>query len=1155
MTVRTTKTIFLTALEIKDPASRLRYIDEACQGDEQQRCLVKSLLRANATAAASPLDKALAIFDPDRPLSSGSATINTSVAEAGTASPYHLPDGTQIGDYVIRELIGQGGMGQVYVAQQVQPVRRKVALKIIHAGLATGEMLARFAAEGQALAMMDHPNISKVLELGSTTEGLPYLAMELVSGEPITKYADAHQLTTEQRLSVFSVVCLAVRHAHRKGVIHRDLKPSNILVGDIDGVAVPKVIDFGLAKAIGTPLVDQTIYTGFRRLIGTPMYMSPEQASMGVVDVDTRSDVYSLGVVLYELLAGVPPFDRKTMRSVGFDEVRRIIREVEPSRPSAAVTTLAYEQASTVAHMRGVDVRDLRANLRGELDWIVMKALAKARDRRYDSVSEFAEDIQRYLHNETVRACPPSQMYRCKKFVQRNTMMLFIVATILAALITTTAVSIWRADEVRLANIASEARERRASELLEAIQLQSALSNFRQGELGTLAEKLDEWSTADLLAKNLAAGGGFTKVAAAAAAAAAVAASATQLGSSTQRVSGTTLGGPQLGLRDLLHSAANPQPVQTLQHTTAVQCLAVSPDNSSVLTVDAAGGVTLWRLTAQAAVEISVHLGTHAEQADAVAISPDGSRAVTGSTSGWLIFWDLELGQEIKRIQPLATGVETICWSPDGRHIAAGARYSEAWVGDIDGNENFRVANDQRHEALLFSLDSKELFLPTRAGLEVWDVTAQKRVRSIDTRPLENIRTMCFAGENRQWLVVGDRFSEALGVFDSASGKLVGQVQCGETYAHSLAASSDGLWLATGYTSGRVHVIQLSQGLNETVMGRVRFQFQAHRAEDDARLPLQWIGTQEILTAATDATLKCWNLTAMSPWQMPNRPGDQVSNILLVPWQAQPLNFFYEHLRLTDQARQRNQNITFPAGLSSANTAQGLIAFSRSHETVIVALDSGQSLAKLRTAIPFACPPVLSVDATALLAIGDTQLEVWRTADRWKTQRMVYSRHWQQEESALPIFADAGRTIILDDLQAGRTIEIDVETGQLLRQFVRDKHANALCVDHTGRLLARSHADRIQVLDRQTGSVLVNCKYQSDPDELAFFPDDRVLLSAHDDGSVRATHIPTGHSLGVLYRPERPLGPIIRLQIDPLGPRVAIVYAADATRVPVVLGK
>ncbi len=1140
MTERSTKSIFLSALEIEDTASRLRFVDEACQGDEQQRCLVKSLLRANAANASSPLDRALALFNPRTPLLTDSATANSSTASAGIATHYQLPNGTQIGAYVIRELLGQGGMGQVYVAEQMQPVRRKVALKVIHAGLASDEMLARFAAEGQALAMMDHPNISKVLELGTTDQGLPYFAMELVNGVPITEYADSHRLSTEHRLSLFSVVCLAVRHAHRKGVIHRDLKPSNVLVGDIDGAAVPKVIDFGLAKAIEMPLVDQTIYTGFRRLLGTPMYMSPEQASMGVVDVDTRSDVYSLGVMLYELLAGVPPFDRKTLRSAGFDEVRRIVREVEPTKPSAAVTTLANDLASTVAEKRSVDVRVLRAKLRGELDWIVMKAMDKVRDRRYESVGEFAEDIQRFLNNDTVRACPPSRWYRCQKFIQRNTMVLLIVGIILAALIATTAVATWRANEIRLAKMASEARERRANVLLEAMQLQTALSYFRQGELGSLAKQLDAWQLEDPL------GAQWDSLA--------------QDGNG----SGTRLDPSPLGLRDLLQSTARPEPIQMLQHTASVQCIAVSSDCSRVLAVDVTGGVNLWRVekTDDGAsghtgdeTDSPVRLGTHAEQSDAVAISPDGTRAVTGSRTGWLIFWDLELAHEIKRIHPLTTGVETICWSPDGHRIAAGARYSEAWIGDADGNEKFRIANDQRHDALLFSKDSKELFLPTRGGLDVWDVASGERARSIDTRPLKDIRTLCFAGKNQQWLVAGERYSELLVVFDPDSGKLIGQIECGERYARSLAASSDGLWLANSYTSGHVHLIQLSEGFNGTVEGKVRFQFQAHRAEDDSRLPLQWLGEQEFLTAASDATLKRWSLTAIRPWQKPNRPGDQISGILLVANQSQPLIFFYDHLRQTEQARRRNRNVTFPNGKSSANAANGLIAFSQAHKSVIVAAATGEILAELPSSLTLDRTLLLSNDSTALLASGDTNLEIWRTADHWKTHRMVYSMHWPQEDVAPPIFADVGRTLIIDDQQLGRTAEIDIESGQLIREYVHDKNSNAICVSHDRRLLARSDSEGIQLLDRPTGSVLVNCKYQSEPGALAFFPDDRVLLSAHEDGSIRATHIATGHSLGILYQPQRPLGPIIRLQMAPTGPRVAIVYSTRATSIPVILGK
>ncbi|MCA9131332.1 MAG: serine/threonine protein kinase, partial [Planctomycetales bacterium] len=343
--------------------------------------------------------------------------------------------GSQIGPYKIREQLAEGGMGIVYVAEQSRPVQRKVALKVIKPGLATKDVIARFEAERQALAMMEHPNIARVIDGGATESGNPYFVMELVQGLPITEYCDTHSLDTRQRLQLFNKVCRAVQHAHQKGIIHRDLKPSNVLVARIDDEAVPKVIDFGIAKAISHKMSEQTVYTQFSQMVGTPLYMSPEQAELGVIDIDTRSDVYSLGAMLYELLTGRTPFNSDTLKAAGFDEMRRIIREQEPPRPSALVSTLNAAALSTVAERRQHDPRKLRESQVGELDWIVMKALEKDRNRRYESASAFAEDLNRYLQNEPVTAAPPSFVYQCTKFVKRHKFSAAITAVTVFALL------------------------------------------------------------------------------------------------------------------------------------------------------------------------------------------------------------------------------------------------------------------------------------------------------------------------------------------------------------------------------------------------------------------------------------------------------------------------------------------------------------------------------------------------------------------------------------------------------------------------------------------------------------------------------------------------------------------------------------------------
>jgi serine/threonine protein kinase/Flp pilus assembly protein TadD len=407
----TERSLFLEALEITDPAERSAYLDRACAADPQLRDRVAQLLKAHDKPGRFMERPALALV-------------------ASAEGPVSERPGTVIGPYKLLEQIGEGGFGVVFMAEQHEPVRRKVALKVIKPGMDTRQVVARFEAERQALALMDHPHIAHILDAGQTASGRPYFVMELVRGTPITDFCDQSHLSVRQRLELFINVCQAVQHAHQKGIIHRDLKPTNVLVTLHDTVPVVKVIDFGIAKATGRQLTDKTLFTNFAQMIGTPMYMSPEQAQLSGLDIDTRTDIYTLGVLLYELLTGTTPFDRERLRTAAYDEIRRIIREEEPPRPSTRISTLG-RAAQTVSANRQSDFKRLRQQFRGELDWIVMKALEKDRNRRYETVSALAADVQRFLNDEPVQACPPSWWYRFRKLARRNKRA-FVMASALA---------------------------------------------------------------------------------------------------------------------------------------------------------------------------------------------------------------------------------------------------------------------------------------------------------------------------------------------------------------------------------------------------------------------------------------------------------------------------------------------------------------------------------------------------------------------------------------------------------------------------------------------------------------------------------------------------------------------------------------------------
>jgi serine/threonine protein kinase len=422
------------ALELDSPATRAAFLDDACEGDAALRARLEARILARLADDAPFAPPATEIRDPAAAPAPAEPLV---LGPGGTpaANPLIEGPGDVIDDYQLLEQIGEGGFGAVYVAEQREPVKRRVALKIVKLGMDTREVVARFAAERQALALMDHPNIAKVFDAGATPTGRPYFVMELVRGVPINRFCDEYNFDIRQRLELFAQVCQAIQHAHQKGVIHRDIKPSNVLVTIHDGVAVPKVIDFGIAKATQGALTDQTIYTQFQQFIGTPAYSSPEQAGMTSQDIDTRSDVYSLGVLLYELLTGGTPFDHETLVQGGLEGMRRILCESEPPRPSARLSTLAWEDQSTVAQARQSNPGQLSSLLRGDLDWIVMKALEKDRARRYDTANGFAEDIRRYLNFEPVTARPPSTAYVLRKLVRRHRVAFAAAGAVALALI------------------------------------------------------------------------------------------------------------------------------------------------------------------------------------------------------------------------------------------------------------------------------------------------------------------------------------------------------------------------------------------------------------------------------------------------------------------------------------------------------------------------------------------------------------------------------------------------------------------------------------------------------------------------------------------------------------------------------------------------
>jgi WD40 repeat protein/serine/threonine protein kinase len=707
------KGIFLEALDCPGPQEQARFLEEACGVDAALRARVDELLRAHRDAGA---------------FLGGAAQL-----EATRDQPVAERPGSVIGPYKLLEQIGEGGFGVVFMAEQAQPIRRKVALKVLKPGMDTRHVVARFEAERQALALMDHPNIAKVLDGGATASGRPYFVMELVKGVPITDFCDQKQLTPRQRLELFLAVCRAVQHAHHKGIIHRDLKPSNVLVMMHDTTPLVKVIDFGVAKALGQELTDKTLFTGFAQLIGTPLYMSPEQAGQSGLDIDTRSDVYSLGVLLYELLTGSTPFDRERFKRAAHDEMCRIIREEEPPRPSTRLSE-SHASLATISARRHTEPNKLTRLVRGELDWIVMKALEKDRNRRFETVSALARDVEHYLNDEPVQACPPSAWYRLHKFARRHRQLVAGAAVVLCAALGV-AISLTVAyQETRSANVIRKEQEATQTALRQAehfrgqAERSTALLAFERGlalcERGEpaygclwLARSL-QMAPADApdlqhaIRANLAAwtqqlGYRLTGILEHEGAVHTVAVSP----------DGKTALTAANDFTARLWDLATLKPKATLRHDARdVQCAVFSPDGKLVLTAGNDNTARLWDAATGAP---NGEPARHPDMVTTAAFSPDGRRFAT-STNRTLYLWDTGASKPVAEVPAPAPSGGFFAFRPDGKALVAGSWTTRVW--DLVSLKMTSEFHSDRANAGVYRPDGKTILVGLQDGRVLeWD--------------------------------------------------------------------------------------------------------------------------------------------------------------------------------------------------------------------------------------------------------------------------------------------------------------------------------------------------------------------------------------------------------------------------------------------------
>jgi serine/threonine protein kinase len=656
--------------------------------------------------------------------------------------------GTQIGPYELLSVLGEGGFGIVYRAEQKEPVRRQVALKLIKPGMDSKQVIARFESERQALALLDHPNIAHIFDGGTTQSGRPYFVMEYVKGMPITEYCDRNKLDTEERLQLFIQVCEAIQHAHQKGIIHRDVKPSNILVSKQEDKADLKVIDFGVAKAISQPLTERTLFTEQGQLIGTPEYMSPEQAELTNQDIDTRSDIYSLGVLLYELLTGTLPFEPDTLRAAAFDEVIRIIRDTDPPRPSTRLLSLG-EKATTAATNRRTDVRALSKRLHKELEWIPLKAMRKEPDRRYKTASEFADDVRNYLNGDPLTAGPESRTYRLKKTIKRHQVVVSATAVVLmtlaAGIVATTMFALKAIDERDKKGIALE----RAIRAEKNAQGQAALAE-EQRKMAVQAQ--NEAQEQQKLAEENA--------------------------EKTRR----SLYINRINLAEKYYGENNIKRVHEL--------LKVCPK-------DLRGWewYHLWRVSNQARVT----LRGHEDLVTQVAFSPDGRRILSCDYDGTLKAWDAKSGTELMTLKRDDWLFSSVAFSRDCMRIFSVSRDKNLKIWDVNsGTEVMTLGQveDWLPDSLTFSRDGRMIAAHIHGILKVWDAKSGSEVMSMKV-PM-GPSPVALSPDGR-WIVSGGLFN-TLKVLDAKSGdeRMTLKFNILEGSISSVAFEPYGRWIASG---------------------------------------------------------------------------------------------------------------------------------------------------------------------------------------------------------------------------------------------------------------------------------------------------------------------------------------------------------------------
>jgi WD40 repeat protein/serine/threonine protein kinase len=1108
--------VFNIARQIQAPEARRQYIEQTCADDPRLQARVEALLRVHEKEASFLESPAEGIVAADHVIGEG--------------------PGMQIGPYKLVEQIGEGGFGVVFLAEQLQPIRRTVALKVLKPGMDTRQVIARFEAERQALALMDHPNIAKVLdagtiepgsqksEVGSETAGgltllsnlwpltsaaRPYFVMELVKGVPITRYCDEHRLTPRQRLALFIPVCQAVQHAHQKGIIHRDLKPSNVLVADYDDRPVPKVIDFGVAKALGHQLTEQTLTTGLGGIIGTPEYMSPEQADFVTRDIDTRADIYSLGVLLYELLTGTTPLTRERLKQEPVTKLLRVIREEEPPKPSSRVTS-AKDSLASVAAKRNLEPARLTQELRGELDWIVLKALEKDRDRRYATANGLGRDLERFLNDETVEACPPSAGYRLRKFARKNRKLLAVAAAFALLLTSGTVVSLWLAVRATRAEHTSnqerdraEAETKRSRRNLYDAHMRLAQSAWEDARVQRVLELLEQHR-------------------------------------------------PASGDEDLrgfewhyLHRLTDSALLTFTGHRGVVWSVVFSPDGTRLATAGDDGTVKVWDV---ANGRVMLTLKGHTDQIWSVAFSPDGKRLASASFDRTVKLWDAATGKIIRTFEGHTRWVGSVAFSPDGNQLATASHDGTVKLWDTTSGQNTRTF--EGHSGLVasvaFSPDGKSIATGGWDKLvKVWDLASGQEKLSLKGHT-DELKSVAFSPDGKQLASAGlDRTVRIWDVasswiWDIAKPRMIQTLKGHTDRVFGVAFSPDGKRVASASVDQTVKVWDLATGDEAlTLKGHTSWVSSVAFSPDGKRLA----------SASHDGTAKLWDAASGGETMMAIRAVSLVKSVAFSPdGQRLASGGTDPRIKIWDAASGRVSLILnghTAEVVSVAFTPDGRRLASGGLDKTVKVWDpmTGRKILSLEGPTGWVLCVAFSPDGKRLAAGSmDETVTVWdlspdppptRGGERGGVQEPLT---WHGHSGGVMSVAFSPDGKRLASASQDRTIKLwEATSGQLTRTLQgHSRHVNCVVFSPDGNRLASASADGARIWDTTSGQEMQKLEgHTFGVYWVAFSPDGKRLASAGasvdktvkvwDTISGQETLTLKGHNLGfpgVAFSPD-----------------------------------